>query len=140
MPIEQTPAMLVFGTYQEYVDCLKSEYHNKIIITPEGKKVIFVLDSEDKCRHFLCGDKGKKINNLRARNILFIRYILENSQTRVMKRHLPTNRVVFYSDMFSCAIVCGETKKGNLMCFTYRPVNAVQKKNYIDQNVYIDII
>jgi len=140
MPIEQTPPLLVFGSYQEYVDRLKLEYHNKTIVTPEGKKVVFFLEPEYKCSHFLCGDKGSKINNLRAQNILFIRYILENLKTRVIKRHLPTNRVVFYSDMFSCVIICAEIKNGNLVCFTYHPVSSIQKKSYVDQNIYIDIV
>jgi hypothetical protein len=140
MPIEKTPPLLQGGTEAEYIKYLQEEYRGKRVVIPEGPTVIFFLNSEDDCQHFLCG-KGKKIiNPLRAQYLLFIRYILETKEIRQIKRHLDTGNIVFYCEELSIVIICAEMKKGSdWRCFTYHPVNGHQKKELLNPNKYIDI-
>ncbi|MCF7820631.1 MAG: hypothetical protein K9M44_04145 [Candidatus Pacebacteria bacterium] len=138
MAIETTPPLLACGSDQEYIDRLRLEYQTKKIIVPEGRTVIFFLNSDKDCMHFLGGKNSKKINRTRAQHILFVKYILETTAIRQVKRHIETGNIVFYSEELSIVVVCSEMKRGDLHCFTYHPVKSSQKQNFYNQNKYVD--
>lgn len=138
MTIETTPSLLMNGNEKEYIDLLKKEYNQKIIKIPEGKNVVFFLNKDEDCRHFFCGKGGTKMNKLRCKYILFIKYILENKDCRVVKQHKITKNVIFVCNDPKFIIVCSDIGNNNLKCFTYHPYKDIV--DFLDQNKYIDYI
>lgn len=138
MPIEPTPTLLARGTDQEYIDRLRLEYMDKKIVIPEGRTVIFFLKNDKDCLHFLCGKNSSKINSTRAHYMLFIRYILENSSIRQIKRHLETGNIVFFCEELLMVVICTEMTRGDWRCFTYHPIASDQKAKFSDPNKYVD--
>ena len=135
MAILETPPLLLLGSEQEYIDRLKQEYNKKTVPIPEGRNVLFFLDNDVDCKHFICGKEGKTMNKERAQKILFIRYILENKDLRIIKRHLETNNIVFYCEELRLLVICCELKRGDWKCFTQHPFNNEQKPKFSDQSL-----
>lgn len=140
MPIIETPPALLYGTEDEYFQRLRQEYNSPIVI-PENRHVLFFLKKNKDCRHFLCGKGSNKINKVRARRILWIKFILENNSTRIIKKDMATNNVLFICEELLHCIICSKMINGDLKCFTHHPFKAEDfKKKYFDQSKYVDYI
>lgn len=138
MPIIETPPSLPFGVESEYFQRLRQEYDNPIVI-PENRNVLFFLKKDRDCRHFLCGKKNSKINKVRARRILWIKFILENIDVRVIKKDMVTNNILFICEELLHCVICVRLKSGDLKCFTHHPFKAEDlKRKYSDQSKFVD--
>ncbi len=111
MTLIETPALLILGTDQEYIERIRSEY-SQPIVTPEGVSVIFFLRDDQECLHSLAGKNGTRINPFRAQRLLWIRFLLMNSHVREVKKSLQNGNIVFYCHQLRYIVVCSPTKKG----------------------------
>lgn len=112
MALLETPALLILGTDQEYIDRLRHEYNNKPITIAEGVEVSFFLLNDSDCMHSLAGKAKTKVNPFRAQRILWIKFILTNPSVRTVKRSLSNGLIVFHSNELGYVVVCQPTRKG----------------------------
>lgn len=138
MPISETPSLLILGDKQDYIDRLRSEYDNKIITIPEGKKVLFFLSKDINCVHAFCGKNGKNFNPFRAQRILWIKYILENKETRIIKQSTENTNVVFYCEQLGYLVVCSVMPRGDFKFITQYIADKRKKAQLADTTRYID--
>ncbi|MCK5060934.1 hypothetical protein KAR28_00100 [Candidatus Parcubacteria bacterium] len=133
MSIIETPPSLTFGTKDEYIDRLRQEYSQPIAI-PEGLSVLFFLNENWRCEHFLCGKNQTSVNKQRARRILWIKFILENQGIRLIKKDLNTNNILFICEEVLHVVICSKLRRGDLKCFTHHPFKSEDIQNkYADQ-------
>ncbi len=135
----ETPPLLIFNTQQEYIDRLRTEYHGKNILLPDGngKRVLFFLEKDKDCTHAICGKSGIKSNPFRAQRILWIKFVLETASLREVKQSVwqPQN-LVFFSEQLGYVIVCNILAKGDLKFITQYMSDKVFKNKWSNQKEY----
>ena len=134
MTLVESPPLLILGTKQEYINRIRQEYDSSIT-TPEGCEVVFYIDSDKQCGHFICGKKGGEMNPLRAQRILLIRFILENQNVRTIVKSVGNGNIIFCCEELSY-IVCNSIGSRKLKCFTQYVLPKKQIKKFSDTAKY----
>ena len=135
MPILELPQLLVDGEEHEYIERMKIEYGNPILL-PENKQVLFLQRTDDEWAHFWRGKNNLKPNKFRMHRILWIKFILENQHIRVVKKNLSNNNIVFFCEKLRYVVVCDELRMGDLKCFTSHPRDENFKDKIMDPSLY----
>lgn len=140
MPLTESPPLLILGTQQEYIDRIRSEYDGVEIQLPEGATTKFYLNRDKDCEHFICGKGKVKVNPARAQRILWIRFVLENSHVRVVKKNLKNGNIIFYCSELNYIVICSQLSGRSLKCFTQYMLSADDCKKFSDASLYCDHI
>lgn len=118
MALLETPALLILGTQQDYIDRLRLEYDGKKIKTAEGVDVVFYLRSDNSCRHLICGKGGMTMNPFRAQRILWVRLLLEENSCRIVKQAIGNGNIIFICEELCYVLVCDLLPSGDLKFIT----------------------
>lgn len=138
MPIIETPPLLILGSETEYIQRLQLEYNGKTITIPENKIVIFYLSQEADCKHCFCGKNNTNFNPMRAQRILWIKFLLETQNVRVIKKNISNNNIIFVCSELKYVIICCLLKNGNLKFITQYILSGDDIKKFQDPTKYTD--
>ncbi len=141
MALVETPALLLYGSDQEYIDRLRAEYHDKKVRLPEGKDVLFFFPNIDDCMHTLCGKGSTKVNRMRAQRILWIKFILEHGPCRQVKLNIKTGNIIFVCQELAHLVICRPLSGGDLKYVSSHPFTKQEYvQRYGDPKIYPDHI
>lgn len=135
MAIVETPPLLLLGTRQEYFDRIRLEYATSITL-PEGGEVLFYLNYDKNCDHFICGSKSSNVNSFRAQRILWMRFVLENQNVRTVVKSVANGNILFCCEELSYVVVCNSIGGRRLKCFTQYILSKDAFKKFSDTTQY----
>jgi hypothetical protein len=137
MPILETPPLLILGDEKEYIERVLKEYKNPILL-PENKRVLFLYQTDEEWAHLWRGKDGLKPNKARMQRVLWIKFVLENKDIRIVKKRLSNKMVVFFCEELSYVVVCCELKSKELKCITQYLTEAKFKDKFNNLSEYQD--
>ncbi|MFA5755135.1 MAG: hypothetical protein WC909_02090 [Candidatus Paceibacterota bacterium] len=118
---------------KDYIDKFK-EFYSDNILTPDGYIIYFNTTKDSHITHFWRGGKGGDFKKQRAAKIGWIKEILENDQSRVVKVNPNNVQQIFFictENHKQYVIRCKNNKNNYLFCYTAYPITTKQCQRYL---------
>lgn len=116
----ETPGLLLKGTEDEYLEKMKEYYKTAQMKFPEnGKDIILFVSDLHILQHILrwidpkTKSLGNSVNPYRAQRILWIKFIIEQTEIRSVYKAKKNWNIVFVAEDLKYCVVCAEETRNN---------------------------